>query len=76
MGQVVEIMVRGNDQERKAATLLPIPTAEAPASTRPQRLFLHPHLTVLLGPPPQGRVPAPGPGIQGPDDLVPICLPA
>lgn len=46
MGRVVEIMVRGDDQERKAATLLLIPTAEAPASTRPQRLFLHPHLTV------------------------------
>ena len=45
----MEIMVRGDDQQRKAATSASYSHGRGPslpASMQPQRLFLHPHLTV------------------------------
>lgn len=59
----MEIMVRGDDQQRKAATSASYSHGWGPsllprllASTRPQRLFLHPPDRALLGPLPQGGV--------------------
>lgn len=82
--RVGEIMVRGVDQEKDSHSSFPFlqrrpqpPPLPPSLHTAPEGLSVPRADCALLGSPtPQSGVPDPGSGIQGPDDLVPICLPA